>query len=264
MRLPLPARTRLVRELKEDLAGLTRRLIDEGLTAAEARRRAAEILVPDRPTLERLEHLAGPRYRRWTAGIEPRALRWLERGAFLAATLILLLVQATVLLDAGLLDNPSPFLGPVLGLGAVTLSAVFQQAFELWVKGRHGELGRGLAIILGLSGLVLGAGLVGVLIDLIGLAERMQLAPVDGIGLVTGWLARDAALLATAILLAMAGALGWLTLCTWSSWTEQAHREALRAGPDALLGSPDALMGDPRALLDDPDTRFPPIKEISA
>lgn len=230
--MPLPARTRLLNELKHDLEGLTAGLVARGIPFEEARRRASETLVPDEATLTELERLSAPLYVRATAGLNPSVVRRIERGALALATAVLISVAAWALLRAGLLSDASPFLWPVLGLGAALGAAVLAKGFELWVKGAHHRPRRGLGAIAGLSATTLWLGCTGALVDLVRLATTLQSRPEEAVARTTAWLVRDSALLATAMILTLAGALGWLVLSTWITHVEHAHREAIAPGED--------------------------------
>lgn len=231
--LPLPARTRLLRELRSDLEGMSRRLVEAGAAPEEARRRAAETLLPDDVTLSELERLGTPWYRRVTAPFDDEGLILIERTALVLSTVAILGVEASALFGAGLLADPSPFLWPVLGLGAALLAGVAGKTFQLWVKGSHQHPRRGLGVIATLSGLTLAMGCLGTLLDLTALARTLEGAPADPVSLTTRWLVQDAALLSAAVILSVAGALGWFALSRWIVHVEHAHREAATAPEDS-------------------------------
>lgn len=235
--LPLPTRTRLLRELRSDLEGMTRRLVQDGLAPDEARRQAAETLLPDDVTLAELERLSVPWYRRITASLDGAALIRAERTALVLATMAILASETAILVGTGLLADPSPFLWPVLILGAVLLAAVTAKAFQLWVKGAHEHPSRGLTVIACLSALTLAVGCVGALLDLTLLAGTLEGSPHDSVRLATRWLVRDAALLSAAVILSVAGGLGWFVLSLWVVHVEHAHHEAA-ATPASLDHTP--------------------------
>lgn len=225
--LPLTARTRIVRELSADLRALTDQLVAKGVAPEEASRRAAEVVVPAGPALQELEDLARPLYRRLVAHVHPRRIHAAERGALGVATLLLLAVEGTALLGAGVLADPSPWLWPVLAAGTATLVAVLAKAFQLWIKGAHEDPRRGIAAVAVLSGLTLALGCSGALLGLLELAATVEAAPESATRLTLAWLVRDAALLSTAIILSVTGGLGWLALNGWTTWAEQTYTEAL-------------------------------------
>ncbi len=235
--LPLPARTRIVKELVDDLGGLPRRLVAEGRSPDEAGRRAAEVVLPAGPALQELEELARPRYHRLLAGFEARRVRAAERAALAVATLLMLGLAGGTLLRTGLLTAPSPYLWPVLGVGTTTLATILAKAFKLWIKGAHHRPRRGLRGIAVLAALTLGLGCAGALLDLVSLAGTLETTPTEGAELLTAWLVREAALVSTAIIFALSGALGWLALHAWITWVEQAHAEALDLTPSPTMES---------------------------
>jgi hypothetical protein len=227
MTLPLPERVRILRELEFDLEELRDRLVAQGLSADDARTRALDALVPDPEALRELGRLHAPWYLRATRSLGERRLWLFERTALVLATTSVLVVGTVVLLGADLLGDPSPFLWPVMGLGAVLFAAVVAKAFQLWIKRDHRRPHRGLASIPTLSGVIMGTGITGTLVDLYRLATILERAPEQAAALVSDWLARDAALLSVSMLLALAGALTWFILAQWLAVVSEAHREVL-------------------------------------
>lgn len=225
--LPLPRRTRLIREISSDLDGVTAVLVARGVPMGEARARARETVLPDASTLAEIEGLSLPVYRRLTLGADPARVRQLERLALVLATLSILVMEASALVGAGLLDDPSPFLWPVLLLGASTMTALLAKAFQLWIKGHHRRPRRGLGLVGVLAGLTFVTALGGVMVDFIALASVMEGVPPDGHELVAGWVVRTATLLSTGIILALAGGLGRFVLSAWITHVEESHRRAL-------------------------------------
>jgi hypothetical protein len=224
---PLPARTRIVHELCGDLHELTERLVAEGVPPAEARRRAADALVPDDETLRRLDHVHASWYARLTRSRDARRLRRAERAALLACFAALLLVETAALLQTDVLRYRSPFLWPVLVLGSVVVLAVLAKAFELWVKRDHRALRRGLRALLVLAGVTLGVALAGSWFDVVLLATTLERSPELTDPLVLRALIQEASLLVIALLFGLFGAVGWLAMTQWIAVQEDAHRNAL-------------------------------------
>ena len=227
MALPIPERIRILRELEYDLEELWGRLVADGLPAEEAHRQALDALVPDSGTLGELDRLHTPLYKRWTRDLTPGHLRLAERSALVLATTSVLLAQAVTLVRADLLRNPSPFLWPVLVIGAFVFALVVAKVFQLWIKGDHAHPGRGLGGILALSGLILAIGIGGMIFDLYRLAGILERTPELAGNLTSDWLVRDSALLSVAILLALAGGLAWFVLSQWLALVSGARRELL-------------------------------------
>jgi len=229
--LPIPDRIRILRELEYDLEELWDRLVAEGIPREEARRRALDALVPDAGSMGELDRLHTPLYRRLTRRLSSQHLRIAERSALVLAATSVLLVQAATLVQANLLRSPSPFLWPILIVGALLFALVLTKAFQLWIKGDHAQPKRGLRMILAVAGVILAMGMGGVIFDLYHLAEILEMTPELAGTLVPEWLVRDAALLSVAILLALAGGLAWFVLSQWVALVSRAHREVLGLNP---------------------------------
>lgn len=228
--VPIPDRVRILRELEFDLEELRGRFEAEGLQIEEARVRALEVLVPDRRTLIELGRVHSPLYTRSTRRLSDHSLRIVERSALALATAIVVLAETQVLLGADLLGGPSPFIWPVLGLGAVLFAVILAKAFGVWVKGDHRVSADGLRGILALAGATLAAGVGGTLIDFYRLAAVLEKAPELAETLAIQWLVRDSALLSVSILLALSGALAWFTLTQWFTLVSWARRDVLGLG----------------------------------
>ncbi len=227
MALPLPDRTRILRELEYDLEELWSRFVDEGIPAEEARRRALDALVPDARSMTELDRLHAPLYRRLTNSFPSGRLRSMERASLGLAVAAVLGVQTATLLRVDLLRDPSPFLWPVLVGGACLLAMVLAKAFQLWIKGDHDQPTRGLGAILVAAGIVLALGFGGTTFDTFRLAGVLEQAPELAEALVPLWLFRSATLLSVAILLALGGGLAWFILSQWVAHVRRAHREVL-------------------------------------
>ncbi len=225
--VPLPRRTRFLRELADDLDALTDRLEADGLARGEARRRATQFLVPDPETLQALERLHSPWYVRVTHGMTPATLQRAERLGLSLATLSVLAPGSALLIRADVLSDPSPFLWPVLAIGVALCAALVAKGFQLWIKHDHADPARGLRGILWLSGLTVVTATFGVLRDLYHLAATLEATPEASEVLATAWLQRDATLLAVAILIGLGGALGWFVLSQWVAFTRGAQVEVL-------------------------------------
>lgn len=222
--LPIPARARLVQEMEADLADLVARLVDRGVPEADARERARATLLPDEASLERLQRLHRPLYRRLTDHVAGDRLRILERGALLLIAAGVTGVGAIALLRVDVVGDPSPFLVPVLVLGALALAAALGKAFQLWVKGDHAHPARGLPAIPLLSLGALAVAIQGAVLGLFRLASRLEAGGADGTELVTRWLLRDTTLLSVALLVALAGGVAWFILAQWVVLLEDRRR----------------------------------------
>lgn len=230
LRVPIPERVRILRELEFDLEELRDRLVAHGVSADEARTRALDALVPDRTALRELGRLHAPLYRRVTRHLSGGRLRVLERSALALAIASVLLVQGSALVRANLLRDPSPFLWPVLGLGALLFAATLAKVFELWIKGDHTTPDRGLRGILVLAGVTLAAGVGGAFVDFYRLAGMLEGAPELAVTLTSQWLLRDSVLLSVSLLLSLAGGLAWFVLTQWLTLVSGDRRDVLGLG----------------------------------
>ncbi len=225
--VPVPDRLRILRELEFDLEELHSEFEARGLPAGEARARALDALVPDGATLGELDRLHASHYRRLTRHFSPGRLRTVERSALALATAAVLLAEAFVLLRADWLRFASPFLWPVLGLGALLFAAIAAQSFRLWVKQDHRDPAANFRIILLLSGLTLATGIFGALADFFRLAGILEAEPGLAGSLFPEWLAGSSVLLSFSLLLALAGGLAWFIAAQWLSLLAGARSELL-------------------------------------
>lgn len=225
--LPLPMRTRMLRELEFDLEALGSKFVAEGMPLEEARARAVDALVPDAETLRALGRVHQSRYRKLTAAWGSERIRAVERGTLALATGSVVLAGAAALARADLLADPSPFLWPVLMLGGAIAGLWAWKTHELWIRQDHRRPARGLGLLvtLVLATAFLGAG--GALVDTYLLAGLVERAPADADSLVIGWVRRESALVSVSILVALTGSLGWFVLRQWVVHVAAEHREAL-------------------------------------
>ena len=252
--LPVPDRLRILRELEFDLEALRGELEVRGMPAKEARARALDALVPDGATLGELDRLHAPHYRRLTRHFSPGRLRTVERSALALATAAVLLAETFVLLRADWLRFASPFLWPVLGLGALLFAAITAQSFKLWVKHDHQETDHDFRIILLLSGLTLATGVFGALADFFRLTEALETEPGLAGSLLPEWLAGSCVLLSFSLLLALAGGLAWFIASQWLAILAGARSELL-GHPSGSLASARAITPGPRqAPTPDPES----------
>ncbi len=225
--LPIPDRIRILRELEYDLEELRDRLVAGGLSPDVARHRALQALVPDRATLRELDRLHAPWYRRVTRHLTADRLRLAERSTLAVATASVVVVQTVTLLRVDLLQDPSPFLWPVLGLGALLFATVATKVFNLWIKGDHRKPSQGLSTILALAGAIVLTGFGGMIFDFYRLAGALEQSPELADVVAGAWLLRDLALLSISILLALGGGLAWFVLNQWLSLVDGARSDVL-------------------------------------
>ncbi len=227
----IPDRLRILRELEFDLEALSSELEARGMHPKNARARALDALVPDGATLRELDRLHASHYRRLTRHFSPGRLRVLERSALALATAVVLLAESLALLRADWLRHASPFLWPVLGLGALLFAAIAALSFGLWVKHDHQNPAGNLRVILLLSGLTLATGILGALADFLQVAGALEAEPGLAASILPGWLAGSCVLLAFSLLLTLAGGLAWFIPTHWLALVSGAHAELLGVSP---------------------------------
>lgn len=235
LRVPHPARARLLREMAGDLGGLARELEARGWSPDAARRRAEEVLLPEGPALEALVRLHVPPYQR---------LRPWERRTVAALTLFSAVAALVAVARSAPLGTPSPFLVPVVVLGTAAVGAGLAKAFRLFVVRDHRveRLRAGLSTTLGLAVATPLAALAGAVADLRTLAARMVTGPPDPVRTVSGFLHRDATLLAAGLALALLAGLLWLLLVQWVAAVESFEAGLAHDGaPDPFPSIPEDL-----------------------
>ncbi len=225
--VPMPRKTRFLEELAADLQSLTYRLMADGLTPEEARRRAAEALLPDEHALAWLDRLHASGYRRLTRRWSQERLQQAERLLLALAFLALLVLEAKTILAADFTRYVSSFLWPVLGVGSALATMVLWKAFVLWIKRDHRRPRQGLRTLLTMSGAPVLVALVGVWLDVVRLAGAVQTNPELATPLVVRALIQDAAMLSIAILFMLVGGVGWLVFNQWLAIHEHAHKRVL-------------------------------------
>ncbi len=227
--LPQPMRSRILLELSADLADLASALEAEGVGRVEARRRALDVLFPSGEALRELERLHRPLYRRLVDRFSEPARHGLERALLTVLALMLGGFGAWLLAGAELLRDPTPFLWPVLVVGALVLGMGGGKLFQLYVKKDHdrARLGRGMwgLPVAGAAAAVLGFG--GAVADLYVVAGAVAGSPDRAALELLRWLRQDMALLSVALLIVSAAGLLWLSSAVGIARVEQAEAMAL-------------------------------------
>ena len=225
LRVPLPARTRILREVAADAEALLGELLGRGVPEDEAVARTRQLLLPNRSALGALRDLHGSFHERVGARFGGRAMRRWERAALALVASTAVAGAGAALAPAQVLRDPSPFLLPVLlaGAGGILLGLIRAYRLAFQPVGPAHTLRRGLAPVLGASAAtgLLAAG--GVAADLYRLAARMQAAPDAPGALVLAFVRADATLVCAGLTLALASFLLWFLLLQWIGVAEAAE-----------------------------------------
>jgi hypothetical protein len=126
-----------------------------------------------------LERLHEPLYVRLTRRIDPSRLRTLERRGLVAAAVFMVGASGLALANANVVDAVSRFQWPVMMVGGLTFAAGLAKAFEIWIKGDHSRIRRGLTAILFVSLSQLAIVTVGIMADLYVAASMVESAPAQ-------------------------------------------------------------------------------------
>lgn len=239
--LPQPERTRILEEIATDLEELRTGLVQRGVSANDAERRAVRLLVPSEPAIDALIELHEPLHRKLTRRFSPSAMRRAERTILLLVTAGALGPMLATLLRSGVLTDPSPLLWGVIALDAVILLVAGRKALQLLFVREHdpGSLRHGLGLLLAGSGIGLGIGVGGLVLELYGLAAGVEASGRATTELIIPWLLDSSALLAASLITALLGGLCWFLLLQKVERVEQAHqRAAMLVGG---ISSPTAL-----------------------
>ena len=153
-----------------------------------------------------------------------------ERSALVSIAVAVVVVETVMLLRVDVLTSPSPFIWPVVALGAVLFAVIIAKAFQLWVKRDHTKLSTGLRIIPGLSATIFAVGFAGTYIEFFRLASVLESTSADAASLFMDWLVQGSTLLALSILLALAGGLAWFLLAQWVDLVSEQRSRLLGLG----------------------------------
>ncbi|HLU26299.1 MAG TPA: hypothetical protein VKZ58_11395 [Longimicrobiales bacterium] len=225
--VPHPARSRILQEIAGDLEGLYELYRARGLSDDEAAERAASALALSPEMLRALVEIHTPAYQRLFGRFSERGRRHGERAFLFVLVGCMVLGGGSVLATQDVLADPSPFLWPVLALGAVAAALALAKAFQLFVKKDHhpDRLRSGLGSLLACAPILVLIGLVGAVADLYALAGSLGGDVANPTMLAIRWLRTTADLLTAATVLALAVGLVWYGLTARVAAIERAESE---------------------------------------
>lgn len=235
--VPQPQRGRVIAELAADLEDLYGRLRADGLSAADAERRALELVLPEGAALRELELLHQPLYRRLSARLSGSARVQFERAAVVVLSLGVVGLTATGLPLGMLLADPSPFLVPVLSLGCAGLIVAMVCALRMFVLGAASpdDGARGLDIVLLFAAAGPFVAFTGMLIDFYVAIGNIMADPARTAAVLIRLLRTDGTLLVSALCLALLTSLAWLLLHARLAVIREAAATAGRSTPRLVL-----------------------------
>jgi len=227
--LPGPVRARILLELGGDLDDMRDALVADGMAPEEARRRAADVLVPEPAALAALAGQHRPFYLRLADGLADPVRHRLERAGLIAAVAALLGFGRIVLSDFDLLGDPAPATIPLLALGAALGGLALWKLFEVHVLRDHRprRLRRGLGWlpVVATGAIVLALG--GMAVDLYVVAGHLQAGAADQTSVLLAWLKRDAAVASLGPIVGSLAIALWIWLSASSARVEQAEADVL-------------------------------------
>ena len=225
--LPMGQRLRILRELSADMQDLAAEFRAQGMPPVEADLQAVSRVEPDAQSLHSLVGVHRSLLRRTIEAAWGPNFQRVERGGLLVGTAFLLCSCLGILVWLQLLSDPSPFLLPVFALGAVLFWKVLRLGYRLIVDGDIPE--KGTQGLLALSGLMLGLGFAGAIVDFYNLTQLLQGSPGSEREYVVSFLLNGGTLLTLSVLFSLSAAMAWYAAATW--------QDLIRTVRTDLLGS---------------------------
>lgn len=223
--LPQPARSRIVLEIAADLEDTYRHYLAQGLTAAEAHRRAVARCDLSDDSLRQLVQVHANAWRRFLDHCGDQARSRLERAAFILVLSFILYFTVPLVLSSEFVQQASLFVGPILAMTIVALILALLKFNQLFIRQDHDprRLRRRLPVILYLAGANLLMGFYGHWLELYRTAgwierdlQRTRVHLID-------WATRSSALLIVCFLAVIFCGLLWFVLNDKAARIEQAE-----------------------------------------
>jgi hypothetical protein len=227
--LPQPVRSRILLELAADLEDLTSELRGRGVGEEEAHARALESLLPSSAALAELRGVHRPLYRRLVDRFSERARNRLERLLLAGISAVMVGIGIGALTRAHLLSSPSLFVWPLLVLAGLVVVLGSGKLLQLYVVKDHAlaRLRRGMFLLPVLACASASVGFIGLVLDFYATASAIEADVRLQAGLLLGWLRRDMAMLALALLVTVVAGLFWFVAAVRIAHIEQSEAEAL-------------------------------------
>jgi len=212
--LPQPAKSRILLEIAADLRDLYELYRSRGLGEEEAEQRALEKIRLSDEAMGQLVRIHESPFRRWLAGLSGSSQSRLERAAFAAVLLFVLVMTGREVVAAPFLRAAGPFIWPILAFAAGAAAIALARAYALFVKKDHHikRIRSGLDALLALSAASVLTAVFGLLLELyrsfgrsVSDVERTLLYSSD-------WLLRSSALITAGLLVAILVCIIWFLL----------------------------------------------------
>lgn len=226
---PHYARVRILEELSADLEDLYEALRAQGLTAAEARRRAQAALAPTPEVASALAYVHRPLLTRLVERYSDRTRHGLERSMLALLTVAMMVLASSGLSAAGLPGGGSPALVLVLCVGGGAAALSVRAMVRLYIG--TGRVAAGVRSMLWMLPAAAGGALAIALLDmLLGLARTataIRSDPAHEAALVLDWVRATAAVNALALLVTLGCAQAWMFLVGRLARMEEEQSAAL-------------------------------------
>jgi len=210
--IPQPSRSRVILEIAADMQDLYEDYISQGLGDEQAMRRTVEEFDLSAEEIAAIARVHDSPLKRFLDRFSARTRGILERTA-LAVTLIpVVLVGYRLALSGGMSKDCGIWMWPLLGGAIVALTMGLSKWYGLFVVKEHSirTVRKRLNFVLYIALGQLGAGFVGMYIDLFQTWVASSADKAMTIPYLAHWLQRSSALLSTALIAALVSGLIWI------------------------------------------------------
>ncbi len=229
LRVPQPARSRILLEIAADLEGIYEHYQEQGMPAEQAAARAKETCVLSGDALESLVRIHQTPFRRLLDRLSEQARTTWERTMLVLVALFIVAVTVRMILAEQLLATASRFLWPVAGMAVIAAVTVLVKAYCLYLKQDHEprRLRNGLWLLLFLAVMSLGLGHLGAVVELYLTARRIVADDGTTFRNLVGFMQGTSAMLVVSMLVAVAISVLWFVLLGTAQRIERAEAEVL-------------------------------------
>jgi hypothetical protein len=229
LRLPQPAKSRILLEIAADMEDLYELHLADGASPEEARRRAIEQCDLSDDALAELVRVHTTGLRRFLDELGERTRNRWERAALIAFVLFLAIVAGRQLLFANLFTTAGRFVFPVVLMTVVAIVLFVRKLYGLHIRKDHDvrRLRAGLTPLLALGAMNVLVGGYGYGIELYVALKAAAPAAGSVLPILVAWLLSGSALLIVTFLAAILCGLLWFVLANSVARIEQAEAAVL-------------------------------------